>query len=160
MLPTAAQAGARQADAQAILLRSLSFFKVDDLDFGDIIPSATAGQVRIEPNGNRTRTGGVTLAGSSSQPASFAGKGTYNQNVLISMSPASITVTGPGAPMTVTQFEIGSTPTAILTATPTMFRIASTAGTFQFPVGARLNVNANQAPGVYSGTFTVTLNYM
>ena len=76
------------------------------------------------------------------------------------MSPASITVTGPGTAMTVTQFEIGSTPTAILTATPTIFRIAGANGVFIFPLGARLNVNANQAPGTYTGTFTVTLNYL
>jgi putative alpha-1,2-mannosidase len=161
-VPTAAQAQAQpaQAEAQAILLRPLTFFKVDDLNFGDIVPGTTAGQVRLEPDGTRTRTGGVTLAGSTHQPASFAGMGTYNRYVLISMSPATTTVTGPGTPMTVTQFEIGSTPTAILTATPQSFRIAATSGQFIFPVGARLNVNANQAPGVYTGTFTVTLNYL
>ena len=61
--------------------------------------------------------------------------------------------------MTVSQFEIGSTPTAVITTSPTRFRIASTNGQFNFPMGAQLAVGANQAAGTYSGTFSVTLNY-
>jgi len=57
-------------------------------------------------------------------------------------------------------FEIGSTPTAILSTSPTRFRITSPLGNYNFPVGATLEVGANQAPGNYSGTFTVTLNYL
>ena len=110
-----------QADAGAIILRQLSFFKVDDLDFGDIVASGTAGTVRLLPDGTRTTTGGVSLVGSTQQPARFAGLGTVNQQVLISVSSNSIQLTGPGAPMTVSLFEIGSTPTAILTTTPLRF---------------------------------------
>ena len=39
------------------------------------------------------------------------------------------------------------------------FEIASNSGIFTFRVGARLNVGANQAPGVYTGTFPVTVIY-
>ncbi|HWV59931.1 MAG TPA: DUF4402 domain-containing protein, partial [Sphingopyxis sp.] len=66
--PALAQAGA-QGEAEAIVLRPLSFFKVNDLDFGDIIPSNAAGTVTIEPDGSRNRTGGVTLAGDGGEPA-------------------------------------------------------------------------------------------
>ena len=61
--------------------------------------------------------------------------------------------------MTISQFDIGSSPTTILTTTPLRFRINTTNGQFNFPVGARLAVGANQADGVYSGTFAITLNY-
>ena len=64
-----------QAQAEAIVLRPLSFFKVNDLDFGDIIASGSAGTVRLAPDGTRSRTGGATLAGSSGEPARFAGLG-------------------------------------------------------------------------------------
>ncbi|MEQ1509944.1 MAG: DUF4402 domain-containing protein [Sphingopyxis sp.] len=158
---TSAYAGTTQQGAtETVVLRQLSFIRVDDMNFGDLIPGPTAGTVRLLPNGTRTRTGGVTLVGSSHQPARFAGKGSFNQQVLISLSSNTIQLTGPGAPMTVSLFEIGSTPTAILTTTPRRFRITSASGIFAFPVGASLGVGANQAAGVYSGTFSITLNYL
>ena len=40
------------------------------------------------------------------------------------------------------------------------FTIASALGNYNFPVGATLEVGANQTPGDYSGTFTITLNYL
>ena len=131
--PAFAQSSA-QGEAQAIVLRPLSFFKVDDLNFGDIIASGTAGTVRIQPDGTRSRTGGVTLVGSSGRPASFAGLGSYNRQVNISLGSNTIWITGPGQRMRVRDFEIGSTPTAILSTSPTRFRITSTLGNYQFPV--------------------------
>ena len=157
--PALAQTSA-QAQADAIVLRPLSFFKVDDLDFGSIVASGAAGTVRLAPDGTRTRTGGATLAGNDGQPARFAGLGTPNRQVNISLGANQIFITGPGAPMRVRNFEIGSTPTAILSTTPTRFTIASALGNYNFPVGATLEVGANQAPGDYAGTFTITLNYL
>ena len=157
--PALAQNSA-QSEAEAIVLRPLSFFKVNDLDFGRIIASGTAGTVRLAPDGSRTRTGGVTLAGNGGEPARFAGLGTPNRQVNISLGSNTIWITGPGVRMRVRDFEIGSTPTAILSTTPTRFRITSPLGNYNFPVGGTLEVGANQAPGDYSGTFTVTLNYL
>lgn len=161
-LPTAAKAApdSEGAQSQAIILKPLSFFRVQDLEFGEFVPGAAGGVVRVLPNGTRTATGSITLVGANHQPARFAGLGTYNRQVDISVSANSIQLTGPGTPMTLTQFEIGSTPTAILSTTPTRFRIASTTGIFNFPVGARLTVNANQAAGDYAGSFAITLNYL
>ena len=158
--PSAHAQNTAQGEAEAIVLRPLSFFKVNDLDFGDIIASTTAGTVRLNPDGSRARTGGVTLAGSGGEPARFAGLGTYNREVNISLGANQIWITGPGAQMRVRNFEIGSTPTAILSTSPTRFRIANALGNYNFPVGATLDVNANQAPGDYSGNFTITLNYL
>jgi Domain of unknown function (DUF4402) len=61
--------------------------------------------------------------------------------------------------MRVHTFVMGSTPTAVLTTTPRRFRINSATGVFAFPVGATLDVAANQAPGKYTGTWSITLNY-
>ena len=166
-LPTAIVVGApahaqtaASGDAEAIVLRPLSFFKVNDLDFGSIIASNAAGTVRIAPDGSRSASGGATLAGGGGEPARFAGLGSYNRQVNISLSSNSIWITGPGQRMRVRDFEIGSTPTAILSTSPTRFRIATPLGNYNFPVGATLEINANQAPGDYSGTFTITLNYL
>lgn len=157
--PALAQ-GSAQGEVEAIVLRPLSFFKVNDLDFGSIIASGTSGTVRLAPDGTRTRTGGVTLSGNGGEPARFAGLGTPNRQVNISLGSNMIWITGPGVRMRVRDFEIGSTPTAILSTTPTRFSIASTLGNYNFPVGGTLEVGANQTPGDYSGTFTITLNYL
>ncbi|PQM26093.1 hypothetical protein CVO77_13465 [Sphingopyxis lindanitolerans] len=146
--------------ADVIVLRPLSFFKVSDLDFGSIIASGSAGTVRIGPDGTRSRTGGATLAGNDGEPARFAGLGTPNRQVNISLGANSIWITGPGKRMRVRDFEIGSTPTATLSTTPIRFTIASALGNYNFPVGATLEVGANQAPGDYAGSFTITLNYL
>lgn len=144
-----------------VVVEPLSFFRVQDLNFGEMYSGPTAGVVRVTPDGARTATGGVTLIGTSHQPARFAGMGVYNQLVRIRMGAASIPITGPGTPMTVSQFEIGSTPnTVILSTAWTTFGLGSPTGMFNFPLGGTLNVNANQAPGSYSGTFSITLEYM
>jgi hypothetical protein len=155
----AAHADQRAVDAQIAVVRPLEFIRVENLDFGRVIRSSTAGTVTIAPDGTRTKTGGVTLVGTGFQAAEFAGMGTNNQRVDVSLGANQIFVTGPGAPMRVHTFVIGSTPTAVLTTTPRRFRINSPTGIFIFPVGATLDVGANQAPGTYNGTWTITLNY-
>lgn len=156
----AAQVATEQAEARAVLVQRFSFIRVQDLSFGGIIPGPTGGVVRVTPAGVRTSTGGVTLTGSAHQPARFAGMGLYNQQVRIRMGSNTIQLTGPGAPMTVSMWEIGSTPTTqFLTTSPRVFRLGSSTGMYNFALGARVNVNANQAPGTYSGTFSITLDY-
>lgn len=151
-----------QAVAKAVVVTQLSFFKVDDLNFGKIIAGTTAGTVTVAPTGARTATGGARLAADPNvRPARFAGKGSSNQNVGIALIAGTATLTRIGGTekMTVDTFIIGSTPTATLTILPVSFRISSASGIFAFPVGATLRVGANQAAGNYTGTFTVTLVY-
>jgi len=157
--PVYAAPATAEAQARAIILDPLSFFRVQDLHMGDIVPSAAAGTVRLRPDGTRTATGGVTLAGTSHQPARFAGLGRQNQQVTITLAANSIQLTGPGAAMTLSDLEIGSTPTAILSTKKTDFTISQPGGNYNFPVGGTLAVNANQAPGSYTGQFTITLDY-
>lgn len=150
------------ATAEANIVRPLTFFKIKDLEFGRIISSGAAGTVRIHVNGTRTSTGGVTLIGSSSEyhPAEFAGQGGLLRVVFLSTPSGTVWLTGPGQRMRVRNFEVGSTPTAILNAGNTRFSITGPSGVFEFPLGGILDVNANQAAGAYTGTFTVTANYL
>ena len=141
------------------ILRPLSFFITDQLNFGTVMAGTTAGDVVLAPDGTRTSTGGVILMGNSHQPAVFAGLGSFNQRIDISISSNTINLTGPGAPMQVKTWVIGSTPTALLTTSPLRFRIRGAGGAFQFPLGATLRVGANQLPGVYTGNYTITLVY-
>jgi Domain of unknown function (DUF4402) len=154
-----ANAESKRGDAEITVVRPLSFVIDDNLDFGSIIPSTVAGTVTLDPTGVRTPTNGIVLIGAGSKPASFAGMGAFNQRVDISLGANSIFITGPGTRMRVRNFVIGSTPTAPLTTSPLRFRIASTNGIFAFPVGATLEVGARQAPGTYTGNWSITLNY-
>lgn len=162
--PAAAQTSdSEQATAEVNIVRPLSFFKTEDLEFGRIIAGTTAGTVRIYPNGTRTSTGGVTLVGNSSEyhPAGYAGKGGITRIVLLSMGATSIWIyNGSGQRMRVRNFEIGSTPTAILDTSAMRFSITNANGVFEFPVGATLDVGANQAQGAYTGTYTITATYL
>ncbi len=146
-------------DAQIAVVRPLEFISVENLEFGRVIRGTTAGTVTLSPFGVRTATGGVTLVGNDFQAAEFAGMGANGQFVDISLGANSIFVTGPGAPMRVRTFLIGSTPTALLSTNPRRFRINSATGIFVFPVGATLEVGANQTPGTYTGNWSITLEY-
>jgi hypothetical protein len=160
LVATPAMADTEVATAEITIVRPLSFVIDDNLDFGNVIRGTTAGTVTVAPDGTRTRTGGAILAnGGGHKPASFAGRGTNNQRVDVSLGAGSILIVGPGLPMRVHTFVLGSTPTAVLTTTPQRFRINSATGVFAFPVGATLDVGANQAPGKYTGTWSITLNY-
>lgn len=155
-----AYAGTMPGSGEITIVSPLSFVIDDNLEFGAVVRGTTAGTVTITPTGTRAQTGGVTLInGGGHKPALFAGQGTFLQRVEISLGASSISLTGPGAPMVVRDFVLGSTPTAVLTTTPLSFRIAALNGVFSFPVGATLEVGANQAPGVYSGNWSITLNY-
>ncbi|MEP7348678.1 MAG: DUF4402 domain-containing protein [Sphingorhabdus sp.] len=154
-----AHADVEPGTAEVTIVRPLSFVIDDNLDFGSVIPSNVAGVVTMAPTGARTATNGIVIVGGGHSPATFAGQGTYNQRVDVSLGANSIFINGPGAPMRVRTFVIGSTPTAVLTTAPTRFRIAALNGIFNFPIGATLEVGANQTPGKYTGNWTITLNY-
>lgn len=161
VLPGIAHAGQANGRAEIAVLRTLSFIKIDDLEFGNIVAGPTAGTVTISPFGARSTTGSVTVVGGGFQQAQFGGRGATNQNVLISMTANTVTLRRSVGTQTMiaNTFIIGSSPTQNLGITPRQFRITSATGVFQFGVGARLNVGANQAPGAYSGTFRLTLIY-
>jgi Domain of unknown function (DUF4402) len=152
-------ATAKTSPARAVVVKPLSFVKIDNLDFGQIIPSNGQSLVTLSPSSLRTKTGNIVLVGSKHKAAAFAGFGTQNQTITISIGANQIFITGPGAQMRVDQWRIGSTPATALTSNPQAFFIGSTTGAFQFTVGARLRVNSNQAPGNYTGNWIINLNY-
>lgn len=158
--PSFAQVAAQQSgQGQVVIVTPLSFVTVSQLDFGRLIASNQAGTVTLSPTNVRTVTNGIIPVGNDTQIARFAGYGRPGQDVDVSLSSKTIFLTGPGARMRVRDFTVGSTPTAILSTSRTRFRIASTSGAFLFPIGATLEVGANQAPGVYNGIYQITLQY-
>ncbi|MXP15482.1 DUF4402 domain-containing protein [Altererythrobacter confluentis] len=164
MLLVATPASAQEAaDVRLALLGDLSILKTKDLDFGIII-GKTAGTIVMPATAapTCTATGGLVHA-QKCQPAEFLGKGESGRIVRIK-KPVSdrIELIGPGSNMNISALTLNGAPELTLVkATPgySRFRISSANGIFTFRLAGTLNVGANQAPGKYTGTFNVDINY-
>ena len=156
------RAETKAVDAQVAIVTRGEFFKVEDLHFGVVIPSALPGVIAVAPSDARTATGGVTLVGNLHHAAEFAGRKPAGSNAPVQISVGSTTVqlTGPGAPMLVTLFRGNTNPGQVLTILPRNFQVQGQSnGAFELKVGATLAVNGNQAPGIYTGNWTITLDF-
>ena len=150
--PALAATPPSNAEAEAVILRPLSLLKKDDLDFGSLISTAVAGTATLNPyTGVVTTTGGVTPAAGTTQPALFIGAGSRRMPAIIRLprNPITITRISGTETMTVSDWTLDGNSTRIINANQA----------FEFRVGARLNIAANQAPGTYVGTFDVTVQY-
>jgi len=145
-------AAATPATANALLAHPVSIVKTSDLDFG-LMASAAAGTAVIDPNANSiATTGGVTLMGSQWSAASFVGAaGGAAVVVLIKLPNQPVTLTRQGGTETMT--------VANLTLQGQNKRALAALQSFTFRVGGTLNVAANQAEGLYTGTFNVDIQY-
>jgi hypothetical protein len=142
-------AGTAPASAKALLLIPLSITKVDDLDFGTVVPSSTSGTVSIAADGSgQSVTGGVTpIPSGTAARALFAGAGTAGQQVNIFLAPPANLSDGNGHTVPISL----SLESALIT-------IDSTRA-FSVGIGGTVTVAANQAAGTYTGTFTVLAQY-
>lgn len=149
-----------QVDSTVDIVRPLTLVNTADLDFGRVIAGPTAGTITMAANNVVTSGGGAISAGGT-DPARFYGYGTYNRYVGIRTFSNTITInrSGGGANMTISNLAMAATPVTPLTTSWRYFRIGAPDGFFSFSVGGQLNVGANQAPGIYNGTFTVELVY-
>lgn len=154
LLAPAAAFGApvtKSAPAEAAILSPLSVIKRADMDFGTLVVSG-AGTAIIDPvTASETVTGPIVPAGTAAHPARFTATGSKNAVALIRLprNPINVTRVGGTETMTVTNWTTDG---------PVNRRIPIT-DTFDFSVGATLNVGAAQAEGTYTGTFTVTVQY-
>ena len=141
------------ATAAANIIAPITVEQVTGLHFGDIVPSATAGDVIVSSGGARTNPdGNVTLMTqlTTHSAAQFKVTGTDGSTYTINL-PAnnSVVLTGAGTDIPVKDFEFTGDET--IGATP--------AGEDLFTVGATLEVGISQAAGVYTGTYAVTVTY-
>jgi Mat/Ecp fimbriae major subunit len=141
---TSAQADTVSATARAKILSDIALSNTSDLDYGTIVTATSISIVTVSSAGVRTCGAGLTCLASASA-ANFDIAGTTGQTVTISVPP-SVTLTSGSDTMLST----------LLASTP-LVTIAAGAGSFS--VGGILFVGASQAEGVYTGTFTATVNY-
>ena len=133
-------------NASAQIQQAISITEDTAMDFGTVAVDGSGGTVTISTAGAVTGPGGYTFSGSPAA-GTFTASGDASTAVTISFTAGSLT--GPGTAMTLNNFthDAGGSPTTDGT------------GDLTFNVGGDLVVNAAQASGAYSGTYTVTVNY-
>lgn len=155
-----AHADTVQGSAQAEIVEPVTITKTADLDFGLIVAHSTGtGRVVINArNGNRTHNANTSVLGATGfGRALFDVTGEARRFVILSTASNSITLTGPGTPMTVNRLRV-SRNGAGQRSLPRRYRIPN-AGSMEIGFGGRLNVPPNQTPGTYTGTFDLTVTY-
>jgi len=142
-----ANAASETIGGDAVVVEPIQFALLLEMDFGKIAPNPLGGTVALDPSdGSRDCSGAMACIGSFSiSELQVSGS---DAQVTVSYSP-SLQLTGPGDPMTVTpDLPGGSGQTFNMTGGSLLLRF-----------GATLTTNANQAPGSYSGPFTVDVSY-
>lgn len=160
--PSVAQAQIANGTAQATIVEPLGLVKVQDLRFGRIAVNAAAGTVTVNADsGACTATSGIIATGGCGF-GQFSGQGARRLTVRIQI-PATVTLTGPaGSTMVANALTLGATPDLAFLGTTggnPRYQISSSTGIFTFRLGGRLSIAANQRPGEYSGTYSVTVQY-
>lgn len=141
------------AAAAATIVTPIAITKDVDMNFGNIaVQSSNGGTVVLATTGTRSQTGGVTLPATAGTvtAASFTvtGQEDYTYAITLPTSPVTITRGGGSETMTINNFVSDPSGTGTLSG-----------GSEVVNVGATLNVAAGQLAGLYSGTFSVTVNY-
>jgi Domain of unknown function (DUF4402) len=147
LLPCAAHADVKVADATITVYEDIQFSVLLDMDFGTIVSDSTGGTVNIDPvNNSRTCPATMTCTGSFSfSELQLSGS---DANVVVTYDP-SFNLNGPGVPILVEpQFPGGSGAVVQLTG-----------GSAIFKFGAQVHINPYQQPGAYNGVFTVDVSY-
>lgn len=138
--------------AQATIIAS----GTQNLHFGTFASGPSAGTVTINPaTGLRTSTGGVTLVSGAGLDANGVISLTASTgiNITLSMTNTSFILSNGADTMVVNDFNINTAAAG----SSILVNLAATTETF--PIGATLQVGANQAQGTYTGNYTVNAIY-
>jgi len=144
------------ASAGATIVSSIALTNNFTLEFGEIVRSATGGNVVITASETPTRTpsGNLTFMPNDTwRPSKFTVTGDSGQSFKIT-KPGTITLNGPSSSnMTITTSISGGTTGLITTGG------SGGIGTYEFYIGGTLVVAATQQTGTYVGTYEVTVEY-
>ena len=151
LLITAAAATAADnidSNSHAQILTSIAITNEVPLEFGNIVASGSAGTVTVSPAGVRAALLGATLAsGTTATAASFTVTGDADATYTATL-PTLTTIDSGADSMDVDTYTSASTGSGVLLL-----------GTDTLTVGAKVHVGISQAPGSYTGTFNVSVNY-
>jgi hypothetical protein len=144
-------APARNATSTVVITSPAAVRKLEDLNFASLTVT-TAGTAIIDPNTDGiTTTGGVLYVAGLHYAAQFEAVSPIKSVVIIRIprDPITITRVGGTETMTVSNWTLNGSSR----------RNVAAHETFEFKVGGTLFVNANQAEGLYLGTFAVQVQY-
>ena len=146
---TVASAAGVTTSASANVITPMTIAEVTALDFGDVGVGALGGDVTLAPGGGRSVTAGDAeiIAGGSNTAGTFTITGQPNKAYTLTYPAAAVDISGGVGTMDVGAFTDNSSGTIPL------------AGTENFNVGATLTIGGGQAAGLYSNTYTLTVNY-
>lgn len=143
---SAAYAVTATGTATAIIRAALSALETQGMDFGILVATTS-------PSTATLSTAGVVTTGLDKYGVPKSGiftiTGDANSQVTVSIANTTLTSSGGGTPMSLTNF----------TTSPTSPVTVGAGGTVGLNVGAQLAVGASQASGTYNGNYTVTLSY-
>lgn len=161
LAPAAASAQSDQTvPSQARIQGETRITKIADLEFGDIVPGNTGGTITVAVDSSVSTNGSVLSVNGGQQAASFE----ITRQILADYP----TYVGPGSGDTIQLVNQSNlTDTMTLRDFTTDFNRTIFFGlpayffqtTYDFRIGGTLDVAANQAPGVYRGSFVVTIDY-
>jgi hypothetical protein len=138
------------ATAAAWIITPIEIEVQENLAFGNIIASASAGSVTVDFADGRSNSGGATFPTTPGtvKSAEFEVTGFSNSAYTITLPEDDVVyLTGDGVDMEITDFVHNANETL------------DGSGNEVFQVGATLQVNADQAAGEYTGSFEVVVNY-
>ncbi|MDQ3074927.1 MAG: DUF4402 domain-containing protein [Pseudomonadota bacterium] len=140
--------------SKALLLKPLTLTKLSDLDFGTIVPSGSGDLVTINADsGARTSPSAGLVTFDPGNRARFASSGVNNEFVVLEISEPTDLSDGAGNTLTVTRLDLDQGGSPLRTLTPE-------SQVFFLGIGGQVFVRADQPDGTYSGTFTLTANYL
>jgi len=140
--------------SKALILKPLVLTKQSDLSFGTIVPSGAGDLVTINADtGARTSATAGLLLSDPGFRARFASSGLNNQFVVLQLSEPSDLANAEGDLLSVTRLSLdnGGNPLRTLSAESQVFFVG---------IGGQVFVRSNQEDGTYTGTFTLTANYL
>lgn len=137
------------ASASANVITPMTIAEDTALHFGDVGVGAAGGDVTMTPGGGRSVTAGDAeiIIGATQTPAQFTITGVAGKAYTLTYPPAAVDISGGTGTMDVDTFTDNSSGTIPLGNSET------------FNVGATLSIGANQPAGLYSSTYTLTVNY-
>ncbi len=141
--------------SSALILKPFVLTKLSDLSFGTIIPTGSAEFVEINADdGSRTMSNeAMRVTSDEGFRARFASSGVNNNLVVLKLVGPRNLVNASGNLLKVTRLVLDDDNKIVRQLSPT-------SQVFFVGVGGEIFIRANQEEGVYTGTFTLTANYL
>jgi Domain of unknown function (DUF4402) len=136
------------ATATFQVYEQIQFAILLEMDFGTVVSNPVGGIVHLDSSDGSRDCGGGSLTCTGTFNFARLQLSGSDANVRVTYDP-SLQLNGPGSPILVEPEFVGGQGAVI----------QLTGGSAEFEFGAKLHVNPGQAPGTYSGIFTVDVSY-